>query len=286
MKLIEINRRYYLVPEVWNELSKKQLLQVMQLFYSNRYDEDQAKLKLLKILTGMSWWQFFRAPVATFERSVFSFSDLNLSVGTSLFKLKKICYGFEEYMYLVDFMLKDNQLTKNLIPEYKGYYGPADNFDNLIMSEFVFTEHYFMQWVENRNDDKLLNNLVAILYRVKKTKYNLYRNEDGDPRIAFNENLCEYFATTEVHAWPRNVKLAIAYYYDACRQKLVYDNDEIFGGTGEPAKNGLISIMYAVAETNAFGPWKEVEQVHVKLVMMMLKEQIHKANEMERRLKA
>jgi hypothetical protein len=262
------------------------LLQVMQLFYSTNYSVEQAQLKLLKILTGMSWWNFFRAPVATCERFVFSFSAISLSYGVYLFNSRMTCYGLEEYLYLGNFLLTENKLTKNILPQYKEYYGPADECNNLRMCEFTFSEHYFMQWAENKDDDKLLNNLVAVLYRLKKNKYDLRKNEDGDPRIAFNENLCEYFATSQVYAWPRKLKLAIAQFYSACRQKFVDDNEEIFGGTGEPAKHGLISIMMSIADSHAFGPFKEVEQQHVNLVMIHLKEQIHKAKEMERQVKA
>jgi hypothetical protein len=284
MKLVEINRQFYNVPESWNELSKRQLLQVMQLFYLLKYTNEQAQLKLLKILTGMSWWEFFRAPVTTCERRVFNPFNFSTSVGVYLFSIRKICYGMDEYLYLIHFLLEENKLTKNVVPQYKDFYGPADECSNLRMCEFTFSEHYYMQWSENRQDENLLNNLVAVLYRQRKKNYDLRKNEDGDPRIAFNENLCEYFAESEVYDWPLKLKLAIAHFYEACRIKLVADNEEVFGGDGEPAKHGLISIMIAVAEANAFGPFKEVEQLHVNMVMLQLKEQIHKANEAKRNL--
>jgi hypothetical protein len=286
MKIIEINRKFYSVPESWNELGKKQLLQVMQLFYSTKYSAEQAQLKLLKILTGMSWWSFFRAPITTTERVVINPFKISLSWGTYLFKCRRTCYGLDEYIYLINFLLKENKLTKNLVPQYKDFYGPAGDCNNLRMNEFVFSEHYYMQWTEKKDDDKLLNNLVAVLYRLKKDKYDLKKNEDGDPRIAFNENLCEYFATSQVYAWPKKLKLAIAHFYEACRIKLVDDNAEVFGGDGEPAKHGLVSIMIAVAESNAFGPFKEVEQLHVNMVMIQLKEQIEKVRQAKENLPA
>lgn len=284
MKLVEINRKFYNVPETWNELSKEQLLQLMQLFYSTKYYTEQAQLKLLKIITGMSWWEFFRAPVTTCERRVFNPFQFRFPLSIYYFLARRTCYGMDEYLYLTNFFVLDNKLTKNLIPRYKEFYGPADECSNLRMSEFVFSEHYYMQWSEQREDEKLLDNLVAVLYRVKKRNYNVTTNEDGDPRIAFNENLCEYYATSQVSAWPMEVKLAIAQFYEACRMKLAEDNDEVFGGGGEPAKHGLISIMIAVAESHAFGPFKEVEQLHVNMVMIQLKEQIHKANEAKRNI--
>lgn len=286
MKLIEINRRFYNVPASWNELSEKQLLQLMKLLHVSNYPLEKAFLKILKILTGMSWWEFFRAPVTTTERIVYNPFKLSLSWGVYLFRCRKICYGMDEYLYLTDFLEKENKLTKNHIADYKKFYGPADECNNLRMAEFVFSEDYFMRWSDNKDDDNLLNNLVAVLYRPIKKNYDVTKNKDGDPRIAFNQNLCEYYADTDISGWPKMVKLAIAQFYDACREKLVKDNDEIFGGaTGEPAKHGLISVMIGVAESHAFGDFEKVEQLHVNMVMIQLQEQIHKAKEMERQLR-
>jgi hypothetical protein len=263
LKVVEINKRYYTVPENWNELSKKQLLQVVRLLYLKNYAVEKALLKLLKILTAMSWYRFGRAPIE-------SKSDRS---------------GLEEYLYLPDFLIRENNLTRQLLPDYGEFHGPCDGMTNLRMNEFVFSEHYYMQWAEGRENEKLLNNLVAVLYRPKKRKYNLRKNKDGDARIAFNENLCEFYATSEIYAWPKHVKLAIVCFYEACRAKMVSDNPDVFGGEGEPAKHGLISIMLNVAETHVFGGFDQVEQLHVSLVLIQLSEMVHKAKELEKQYK-
>jgi hypothetical protein len=285
VKTIEINRKFYKVPEQWNELSGRQLLQVIDLFFKG-YPEEKALLKLLKILSGMSWWEFFRAPVTTVERLVFTRFRFTMSLGVFLFMSRRTCNGMDEYLYLSEFLLKENTLTKNLIPRYKEFYGPADAISNLRMGEFVFSEHFYMAWSEDKENAVLLNNLVATLYRPKKKNYDFRKNRDGDPRIAFNENLCEFYATSEIYAWPKNIKLAIGHFYEACRTKLVEDNPDVFGGGGEEAKHGLISIMISVAESHAFGDFEKVEQLHVGMIMIQLSEMIHKAKQLEKQMKS
>ena len=59
MKTVEINKRIYLVPETWNDLTGRQLMRAMDLLYSDQQTET-VLLQLLRIITGMSWYRFFR----------------------------------------------------------------------------------------------------------------------------------------------------------------------------------------------------------------------------------
>lgn len=259
MTLAKIGGKYYTVPTEWNELSQSQLLQIMEVLFVRQYAGTAGMLKLLKILAGMSTWEFLVAKPA----------DL------------------QEFYYLTLFILKDRtDLTKQIIPEYKGLYGPADDFDNLVMKELVFAEDYFLRWSENREDLKTLDDLCSVLYRPAKARYDHKRNPDGDPREDFNQNVCAWRSTHEIKKWPISVKLAIATWYDACRWNLVDQNEEVFGGEGgDVAKYGLISLMMSVAETQVLGNFDSVENKNVKLVMIQLNESISKAKAQERAMK-
>jgi hypothetical protein len=285
MTIIEINRKYYSVPEKWNELSSRQLLQVMHLFYRRNYPIEKAALKLIKILTGMSWWAFFRAPLATTEKQFYPIWKLRGSIAKWLFRNRHECIGLEEYLYLVNFLVEQNDLTRQLLPSYKGFYGPSDECGNMRGVEFVFSEHYYMDWAANEKDEKLLNNLVAVLYRPRKEKYDHRMNKDGDCRIAFNENLCEWYATTVIYHWPLHVKAAIAKFYGACREKWVKDNEDLFGGAGEPAKYGLLSVMRDVAKSGVHGNFEAVEQLYVPMIMIELNEQMEEVKRHEKAIK-
>lgn len=242
MKTIELNKRIFLFPESWNELTGRQLVGVMEVFDSPA-EVTQARLRLFKLLGGFTAWQWLWLKAAQLH----------------------------DLLYLTDFLVQENTLTQNLLPSYKGFFGPAADFENLKMSEFAYSEGYYLGWKAEESNDKLLDKLVAVLYRPKKKGYDLKRNKDGDARQPFNENLSHYYATATIYYWPRALKLAIAHFYEACREKLIRDFPDVFNGaSGEPAKYGLLDIMQGVAEENTFGTFKDVEEQYVRLVMVKM----------------
>lgn len=260
MTIIELNKRYYTVPTQWNELSQQQLIAVMETLFMRQYTGEQGCLKLLKILLGFNWWQFFRSKPTEMA----------------------------EYFYLTLFLLSEQrQLTDQLLPVYDELHGPDKEFNNLVMQELAICDGVFMQWAEDRENHELLNQLCSLLYRPAKEDYNFKKNIDGDARIPFNQNLCEYYCRTKVHKWPMSVKLAIAYWYDACRWQLVEENEDVFGGdnSGEVSKYGLVSVMLSVAESGSLGDFSKVEQHNVHTVMIQLNESIRKAKEQEKAMK-
>jgi len=256
--IIKIRRKYYNIPTDWNELTADQLLQVMDVFSNKNYAPEQTLLKLLKILLSMSYRKWFTLKAE----------------------------DVEEYIYLVGFIFfETNYLTKQLIPMHNGFYGPSDEIGNMVMKEFVFSEHFFMQWQDDKENLDLLHSFIATIYRRSKPNYNFYWNPDGDPRTEFNENICEWNAKHFIAGWPLNIKQAIAHWYGSCRLKLVDDNPEVFGGTGEPAKHGLISIIRDVAKNGAYGKFDEVENIPVNLMMIELNEVVEEGKKLEQEMK-
>lgn len=267
MKLIELNKKMYLVPASWNELTGRQVIAIMDCLFLKQYSEAQARLQLLKILTGMSWWSFFRCTAAQLD----------------------------EFFYLSDFLLqKETQFTKQLLPEYDGLYAPESDFDNLLMKELVICDNLFMRWSEDRADESLLNDFVSVLYRPLRpgrylglVPYNKTINPEGDVREEFNFNRSLYRSKKIIFRWPLSVRMAIAHWYDGCRWQLVEENDEVFGGSGseDVSKYGLISVMLSVAETGSMGTLKDVENQFVKTVMLQLNDSIAKAKAEEKKYK-
>lgn len=243
MTIVEINKKLYAFPTGWNDLTFRQLVQVLNLFQhcGNVYE---LNIRLLKVLTGMGWWRFLNC------------------------KPEQLA----ELLYLNEFLGRSNDLTAQLLPKYKGFYGPAADFENLVMCEFVFSEDAFFKWKES-GDEQHLNALVAVLYRRPKAHYDHTVNADGDGRLPFNEYLAQYHAKQTVARWPLAVRRAIAFWYEGCRERLFADFPNVFGGSGgDPAKYGLLSIMRNVAEKGVHGKFADVERMHVRLVMVELDE--------------
>lgn len=254
MTTIEINKKYHTLPTAWNELSGRQLVYCMVLF-SRTMSDARLQLELIRLLSGISPWQFFRAQV----------SELS------------------EYFYLLDFLFKENTLTKNLLPNHKDFFGPADDLSNLIVSEYIFAESHYQQYKEQKSIADL-NNLCAVLYRPAKANYDIETNPDGDVREAFNENLIGYYGSKISH-WPTEVKLAILHFYEGCRIKLEADNPDVFGGGGDPLKRGILSVAINVADAGTFGDFSKVERLYLQTFLIGISESMDKVKKMEGQLK-
>ncbi len=267
MTIVEIGNKLYPVPQKWEELSFQQLADVLPVLYSDK-ELDQGRLQILKVITGITW---FRLKVA----------------GAA---------DYQDKLYLVDWMLQENTLTKNLLPLYRNrwgygpnYYGPADDFNNLLISEFIFTEQYYHQYryedaTPSANVDAL-NKLVAVLYRPGKKGYDRHRNPDGDIREPFNDNLIPYQSRL-VAAWPFEFKQAIGFWYEGCRNQLLKDFPKVFGGSGGgESVYGLWDILFNIAEKNVMGDMHMVEGQLLKTVLMVITKTIHDAEQLEKMYK-
>ncbi len=79
-----------------------------------------------------------------------------------------------------------------------------------------------------------------------------------------------------------NVKLSIATWYGCCREKIVEDNPEVFSGSGEEARYGLLSIMRTIAQGAVHGNFSDVEKLKVNMVMMELNEVVEEGKRTEK----
>lgn len=247
MTIVQINKRYYKTVTLWNELSGKQLLHVINTF-ERAESVIVAQIALFKIICGISWFRLWLA--GTLE--------------------------IEDKLYLTQFLFDKNTLTRNAIPKYKKLYGPTDEFTNMIVSEFIFAEQSYRQYKDDHQTvqakEDHLNNLIAVIYRPGKKGYNLSVNVDGDVRQPFNDNLTLQYKN-RVARWPKIIKLSILHWFEGCLFNLIDLNPDIFGGSSnEIAKYGLWSIMRGVAEKGIHGDINQVEKMYVKVFMMELTE--------------
>jgi hypothetical protein len=274
MKLIELNKNFYEFPEKWNELDQKRLLNLVSVMFLKGYTAEKMLLQLIRVLAALSHYQFLRCTPEELE----------------------------QYFYLVvPYLQEEIEFTKNLVPRFKFkvpgstnlheiFYGPDDECSNLKMKEFTFLESAYVRWCESKRQDiDLLNEIVAILYRPAPAGYDIARNEAGDRREPFNENISTYYAKKYVAHWPATVKLAIAIWYGGCRIQITQNYPDLFNTDGEPVREagayGLLSVMMNVAESGVFGPFHLVEDQYVNLVLIQLSDMMAKARKLERESK-
>ena len=265
MTTINIKGKFLPVATEWNELTPQQLFSVCRILYG-QFSWNYGTMLLLKVLTGMptTMWNSLKP------------SDIS------------------EFLYIPADLVNKTRLTKQLVPlqtvcdwmvTSKTFAGPADNFDNLIMSEFVFSENYFFKYKENEQDIESLDLLCAVLFRPIKKNYDIEVNADGDTRQPFNHNKCMYNARQIIRKWDPGIKLAILTWYDHCRLNLVDQFKQVFeagDSVGSPAAYGLLTMMRNVAQVGTHGPLAQVENLYLKMVMIELHEIVLDAEEMEK----
>ena len=246
MTIIQIGKKLYPFPQQWNDLSQKQLLAVMDILVNgSNILVTEANARFFKIMCNASWWRLLLNPI-----------------------------DVQENIHLVEWLYAsqpEKLLTKNLLPEYKGFWGPSDEFGNLVALEFFWGQHFYDEWAKTKQPHAL-DMLVATLYRPMKAGYNINKNPDGDVREPYNSNLTEAYAKV-VAAWPGNVKEAIAKWFEhnflALRQK--YPEPFVRTG-GDPSKYGFVSLFRDVAERGIHGDFKNVEKMNIHLFFIEISE--------------
>lgn len=261
---LTINGRGYQVAESWNELTRRQLLRIIRVLLMPM-DPQAIKMRILHELLPLPTGLFFA---------------LEDSQITWLLRL-------------AGFVTEEATLTRNLLPEirlpilktyrWQQLHGPADRLGNLVMAEFIFTESFFLAWHHSQNQD-YLDNLIAILYRPQREGYDPASPDyKGDRREDFNPHLFEKRAQSWVKHLSKPVKMAVLYYYAGCRQALIDQYPEVFGGeeTGGPASASPLRDMLHDLPNDKFGTIDEAEKAPLHTVLY----EINKANKRAREAK-
>ena len=158
MNTVEIDSASFQLPASWDELTRKQLLMVANLF-NRRLSVIDFKLKILLHCLAIRPKLIKRINP---EDAYF------------------LCQSF-------DFLLKDVTLTRNLIPvirkRFIRYYGPSDKMLHCSFGEFTKAHNKLDQYIKTR-DENVLNEIIAILYRRKKSFWFIRKRftNNKDPR--------------------------------------------------------------------------------------------------------
>ena len=245
-------KKYTVTAESYNELSADQLLKLCSIFL-RREEKQIAEWKALKILLKINLYQFLRLSQ----------------------------YAKKEMISTIGWIFDRNSLTKQLLPVYKGFYGPDSEWDNLTMAEWNACEIYYEQMVAG--DDEALNNLISVLYRKPKPSYDRVKNIEGDIRIAFNANLCAYYAKKKIKKWNPSVKMAIVTWYDGCREmmKETYDLFSNDNTTADKKQPGMFEIIRVLCG-DKYGSFENVEKMNVHQAFRELELMKNEAEEIKK----
>jgi len=204
------------VPSNWNELRRRQLLDVLALVYAA--PQPDRRLQLLRVLTG------FRLPILT---------SLPADVLAQL-------------LPLVDFVDSEHHLlTEQLLPTLgvpgrhfterpTMWHGPRGHLRNVLFGEFIFADTFLVLYCLHHKE-KYLDQFLTVLYRPARRDASPDDADwNGDVRQAFNEHQLEA-RTPRVKHVAALEKLAVLAWYRGCRQQLAQEFPAVFVAAEEDA---------------------------------------------------
>ena len=248
-------KKQLILPETINEVTGTQLIELAAILNTNLKRKD-AQLRCLRTMSGLRFLDWYRLPAAIKVQA----------------------------MPFIEWCFDDFTLTKQVLPEYKGFYGPKSELENLTLSEFYFAELYYSQHLAG--DADAINNLVAVLYRKGKFLYHKLKDKDGDIRVPFNANLIFYYANI-ISDWPMPVKQAIVLFYDGCRKDIANNNPKIFNAAGSSESNGQADMFGILRSLSGgkYGDLEKVEKMYLHTALLEMNICIQENEEMQAKMK-
>lgn len=265
METLQIGTTIKQVPSTWNELRRRQLLDVLAELFSE--PQPDRRLRLLSIITG------FRLPLLT---------------GLAPDVLAQL-------LPLVDFLTSDDHLlTEQLLPTLglpgrhfterpAIWHGPRGHLRNVLFGEFIFADTFFVLYALH-GKQKHLDQFLTVLYRPAQRDARP-ENPDwtGDVRLPFNEHQLEA-RTPRVRHVPALEKLAVLTWYRGCRTQLAEEFPDVFTLAEEeaPPQAGQAPDWSRVLRKLAGGAFGAVEQTARQPLRLVLAEMQDAAAEFQR----
>ena len=246
----------FVIPGAWEELSKKGLIKLAALLHSQA-PALHTQARILQLLSGKSDMAFVRIPA-------------------------EIRFKALEHLSWIE----SNTLTRQLLPAYKGFYGPASDFDNIVLAEFHHAELAYYNYTKTSNIEDL-NELIATLYRLPKANYNKRLNKDGDIRRAFNYAEAAY-NKKKIAKWSLAVKLAVLLWYDGCRQHIVKLYPAAFNSSdasGAAYFQGLYKMIRSLSG-DKYGTFNQVELLPLHTAFMEIVCSLEEAEELKSKMQS
>lgn len=253
METLQIGKLTRQVPSTWNELKRKQLLQVLAELYAP--EQPGRRLRLLALLTGYPLPLLASQPVVVLA----------------------------QLLPLTDWLSSEqHRLTAQLLPTLKlpgrhatepaaTWHGPRESFRNLLFGEFIFADTFFVLYCLH-GKPQLLDQFLTVLYRPARRDASPAREDwTGDVRQAFNEHQLET-RTPRVAKVPALEKLAVVTWYRGCRAQLAQEFPDVFVAADEDAGSSARqapdwSRVLRKLSGGAFGAVAQTASQPVRLVL-------------------
>ena len=164
------------------------------------------------------------------------------------------------------------KLTRQLLPEYNGFYGPKAGLSNVQIWEFTMAEAAFMEFVEKK-ETVMLDMLIATLYRPERSDVAKWRKSDKynlDDRRVFNDQLIARDMLL-VKDWLPEIKTLIFIFFFSCREALQGMFPKIYKNRLKK-KDGKAASWTDVILQQATEEKKEADEIAERNMMTFLRQ--------------
>jgi hypothetical protein len=262
------------IPADLSECDKQQYIDMCELmfFYCNQ------KITSSELLTHSVYKLMKMKPVLSKTEEDAELKGANIVLLQELIEstfFTKIQLEDKTFQYQINQNYIDNPVPV-FKPLWRNYYGPDNAFKNVKIGEYTDALKLFLQF-NSTGDIELLYEFVATLYRPKST-FNFiskhFVDYDGDCRIRYNSNKLDKRIKALKHS-PIGFIWGV-YLYFASFQTVISSGEIPWGDKtlnlsllysgGEQAPEidaadlGLDSLIFALAESGAFGDFDKVQQ--------------------------
>jgi len=258
METLQIGKITKQVPSTWNELRRRQLLDILAELYAT--PRRGRRLRLLQLLTG------FPLPLLATQPDVV----------------------LAQLLPLTDWLNSEQHLlTEQLLPTLgipgrhfterpTTWHGPRGHLQNLTFGEFIFADTFFVLYALTTKAEHL-DSFLTVLYRPARRGASPEDADwNGDVRAAFNEHQLEARTPRVAHVAALE-KLAVATWYRACRAELAQEFPDVFVAADEdaPASSGQApdwSRVLRKLSGGAFGTVAQTGNQPLRLVLAEMQE--------------
>jgi hypothetical protein len=262
------NKRYFL-PESWQEISRKDLLIISDLYTRYIGSTDFLKYALIRMLGIRRHLVRYRDQVV-FAKGLYRVFPIPAIIHLGVNRGKVKVFSQEDLLVLSQLLswihsstnTAKNSLTRNLLPRITvrrspfsrlHFYGPANQLRDVIAVEYAKADAAFLAYCETGDPDQL-DDLVGALYRPKKWYWKierLFTDKHTSMRMRYTG---VKYGRKEYNALSLSleIKYAVFLFFQGCRNDLLMKYPYVFSsdGNSEGHSTGWAGVFRALTNEN------------------------------------
>ncbi|MDX9907044.1 MAG: hypothetical protein RBS55_10700 [Bacteroidales bacterium] len=296
---LSIEDKRYFLPDNWQEITRKDLLIIADLYTRYLGSTDFLKYALIRMLGIRRYLVRYHDQIA-FAKGLYRVLPIPAIIQLGINRGRVKVFPQDDLLVLsqmlswitADISAAKSMLTRNLLPGITvrrsifsrlHLYGPADQLRDVIAIEFAHADKAFLDYCTTGDPDKL-EDLVGVLYRPQKWYWRierLFTDKNNSLRmrytgLRYGRSSCSSLSVS------LPVKYAVLLYFQGCRNELLSNYPYVYTSDGgsDGHSTGWAGVFRALTNEKITDLDKVLElPIHTVLFDLNEKIRINKQNE-------